>query len=187
MRYSRELLVPIVKDCTSVAQVLRMLGLKQAGGTHHYVSKKLKELNIDISHFLGQSANRGQNHKGGPQTLEWTKILVLRTSGKRQRAFILRRALIESGATYECNECGLSEWRGKEITLHADHKNNNWLDDRKENLRFLCPNCHSQTPKYCGSKGYTELTSRAKGLREFRKNKRSSGGIGIRAGLRNQS
>lgn len=33
---------------------------------------------------------------------------------------------------------------GRSLTLDVDHKNNNWLDDRLENLQFLCPNCHSQ-------------------------------------------
>ena len=46
---------------------------------------------------------------------------------------------------YECNRCGQGpEWLGNAITLDVDHINENWMDDRLENLQFLCPNCHSQ-------------------------------------------
>lgn len=51
----------------------------------------------------------------------------------------------------KCDECGLSDiWNDKKLELHLDHINGNNTDFRKENLRFLCPNCHSQTDTYCG-------------------------------------
>lgn len=50
-----------------------------------------------------------------------------------------------------CSECGLSEtWNGKPIILHLDHINGVSNDHRLENLRLLCPNCHSQTDTWCG-------------------------------------
>ena len=53
---------------------------------------------------------------------------------------------------YKCKECGISEkWNNKPIILHLDHINGINNDNRLENLRFLCPNCHSQTDTYCSN------------------------------------
>lgn len=49
-----------------------------------------------------------------------------------------------------CYNCGLSEWLNGKLTLELDHTNGDNKDNRLENLRFLCPNCHSQTPTYKG-------------------------------------
>jgi Zn finger protein HypA/HybF involved in hydrogenase expression len=51
---------------------------------------------------------------------------------------------------YKCNECGITDWNGKDIILEIDHINGDNTDNRIENLRYLCPNCHSQTSTYKG-------------------------------------
>ena len=56
----------------------------------------------------------------------------------------MRHYLVEN-TVYECSECGVNELNGKHITLQVDHIDGDKENNTFENLRFLCPNCHSQT------------------------------------------
>ena len=150
-KYTKEILEPIVLQSISVAQVLRKLKLRECGSIHAYLSKRIRDLEINTSHFLGRRAN--SIIKNYPTKTPWQQLLVKRTTGGRQKSRRLRRALIELGRAYICESCGLgSQWNNKSITLQINHKNRDWLDDRQENIEFLCPNCHSQTEGWCGSK-----------------------------------
>jgi Zn finger protein HypA/HybF involved in hydrogenase expression len=51
---------------------------------------------------------------------------------------------------YRCIICNIKDWCGKPLTLHLDHINGDNTNDKRENLRYICPNCHSQTKTYCG-------------------------------------
>lgn len=66
------------------------------------------------------------------------------------RASVRKRILNEKLLDYECKECGIKEWNKKKISLELDHINGNRHDHRLENLRWLCPNCHSQTKTFRG-------------------------------------
>jgi 5-methylcytosine-specific restriction endonuclease McrA len=74
--------------------------------------------------------------------------VLLATS--RSRAGVRRRLLRDGIFINACSDCGLTEWRGRPISMHIDHVNGVRDDHRLENLRMLCPNCHSQTPTYAG-------------------------------------
>jgi len=155
-KYTKEFLEPIVASSTSMAQVLRKLGLKECGGNYTYIPRIVKEHGIDTSHFLGQGHQKGRSSNNKKS---WQQILVLRES-RRESAVRLRRALIEYGREYKCEMCGQKpEWNGKELRLQVDHKNGNGLDNQPENIRFVCPNCHTQTCNFGNDKGLTTVTN----------------------------
>lgn len=77
-------------------------------------------------------------------------IAQLLASRKRNRTHIKLRLLKDGLLENRCQSCGLSEWRGQPLSMHLDHINGVRNDNRLENLRMLCPNCHSQTPTYSG-------------------------------------
>lgn len=186
-KYSKEFLSPVIKESMSfAAEVLRKIGVKQRASIQSLIKKRI-EYGIDFSHFLGKATNCGKNHKGGPSKKNWSDILVKRTDGTREKPYRLRRALIESGRRYCCENLGCmvdsGKWLGKDITLNVDHRNGDFSDCRPMNVRFLCPNCHSQTDNFSGSKGYTGRISDS--MRQKIKRKlRSSGETGSHATLR---
>lgn len=53
---------------------------------------------------------------------------------------------------YKCNICGICSWNETKISLEIDHIDGDNFNNKKENLRFLCPNCHSQTDNYKGKR-----------------------------------
>jgi 5-methylcytosine-specific restriction endonuclease McrA len=104
-------------------------------------------------------------------SLSWTKAVrrgALKTRPRkvpletilqksRTRSTIKRRLLSAGKLRNCCDECGLSEWRGRSLSIQIDHINGIRDDHRFENLRMLCPNCHSQTETY-GAKNRKRLT-----------------------------
>jgi hypothetical protein len=149
VKYTREALAEAVAASTSMAGVLRHLGLGQNGGAHAHLRRRIVRLGIDTSHFLGRAHYRGSV---SPRRRSPADVLILRPAGaKRAAPHVLRRALVEQGRAYRCAECGIGEsWNGRPLTLHIDHIDGKFWDCRPDNLRFLCPNCHSQTATYAG-------------------------------------
>ena len=129
--------------------MIRRLGLKQSGGTHLNIRRWIKVYGLDVNHF------DGPGRRTGPRKVRRTASVVLSTQphGRRwERALVLRRALISIGVKHVCASCGtLPVWQGKPLTLQVDHVNGDKHNNQRENLRFMCPNCHSQTDTF-GSK-----------------------------------
>ena len=141
----------MAKSSCSYQEVMRKLGLKISGGSSSHLKSRFIYYKIDVSHFTGRASNCGLRHKGGSLKLKSEQILINnRFNGRREAGSKLKRAMFEVGIEEKCEICGLlSEWNGKKIVLQIDHRNGNGCDNRKENLRFLCPNCHSQTENFC--------------------------------------
>lgn len=162
-KYDEVTLRKVVSESVSIREVMTKIGIKViSGGMHSHITKQVKRFGIDTSHFYGKTANRGENHKGGNAKLTASQILVVNTNGYKTKSSLLRRALNEIGIPCKCSNCGISEWNGKYLRLEVEHKNGDSMDCRKENLCYLCPNCHSQTETYCRMK-----TSQSAGM-EYR-------------------
>jgi 5-methylcytosine-specific restriction endonuclease McrA len=133
-------LINLVNDSHSYSEVLRKLGLRI--GSYKTLKRFVIAHDLDTSHFRQTNSI--------DQEIPLADILtgkVAYTSRWRLKKRLTEAGLLE----YKCSECNITDqYNGKPITLQLDHKNGVNNDNRLENLRFLCPNCHSQTPTYAG-------------------------------------
>lgn len=151
VKYTKEILAKAVSKSVSIQDVARQLIGKPVGGNQHqHLRRMILKYGVDTSHFLGRAHNRGQisNKRKSP-----AEVFIV---GMRQKSHLLRRALIESGIQYNCFICLIDKWLGKDINLEIDHINGDSSNNSLENLRFLCPNCHSQTETF----GYKGINTR---------------------------
>ncbi|MFD4115679.1 HNH endonuclease [Streptomyces niveus] len=136
-----------VAKSNSIAGVLRALGIPVNGATRKRVNHSLAAHSISIGHFSGQGHFRGVVSRYRKSADE---ILIRLAPGSaRTRTAQLRRALDDLDTPHICAVCGIGDlWRGKRLVLEIDHINGDRLDSRLENLRYLCPSCHSQTATF---------------------------------------
>lgn len=138
-----EQFVDLIKNSANISEVLFKLGYTIRGNSWGFsqVKQRMTDLNLSFDDFKGRNANN-QSTREIPNNLLFTE------NGKHLRHVIRRRIIRDNLIPYKCQICGLSEWNGKTLSLELDHINGINNDNRLENLRFLCPNCHSQTSTY---------------------------------------
>jgi len=140
-----EQFVELLKNSSNIAEVLFKLGYSVKGNSWGYsqVKRRMTDLNLDYSVFKGKSVvyDNIRIQKINPND-------ILKENCKHSRT-VLRRYIIKHNLIpYKCAICGCTEWQGRTLSLELDHINGINNDNRLENLRFLCPNCHSQTSTY---------------------------------------
>ena len=137
-----------VKNSSSFRQVLIKLGLREAGGNYAQIQKYTGEYKLNINHFRGYAWNKGMTGIGKPR-VPLEKILV---SHSNFQSFKLKNRLFTAKLKpQKCEQCGWAQkTKDGYLPLELDHINGNRHDNRIENLRVLCPNCHSLTPYHRG-------------------------------------
>ena len=135
----------LVKSSLNISEVLFKLGYTTKGNSWGYseVKQRMTDLKLSGLDFRGKSAISTYNEKN---KVDRDKLFC---KGSKHNRNVLRKTIIrENLIPYKCAICGIVEWQGKTLSLELDHINGENNDNRLENLRFLCPNCHSQTTTY---------------------------------------
>ncbi|PPD55313.1 MAG: hypothetical protein CTY12_01260 [Methylotenera sp.] len=127
------------------------MGLSDKGSNRDTARTHLTRLGMDFSHFRSRQASQlhglQEHRKKGIIELN----AILRGEHPTYTTYSLKKRLIQEGLKeHKCEECGIVDWHGKSLAIHLDHINGISDDHRLENLRMLCPNCHSQTDTYAG-------------------------------------
>lgn len=148
-RYSDLQLIEAVQSSTSVRQVLEKLGLAEAGGNYSIVKRRIQRLKISTVHFKGQGWKKGDK---SPLVPAKSLSDILRKGSNVQSYKLKKRLFAEGLKDKKCESCTLTKWLEKQIPLELDHINGDASDNRIENLRILCPNCHALTETYRGKK-----------------------------------
>lgn len=147
-RWSDDQLRSAVRASRSYAEVIRRLGLVPAGGNYDQVQARIHELALETSHFTGMGWNVGLQFRPNPP-LPLDELLVRNRHTGSHR---LKQRLFQAGLKRPaCELCG---WAARapdgRVPVELDHVNGDKTDNRIENLRVLCPNCHSLQPTHRG-------------------------------------
>lgn len=136
-----------VAGARSIRATLAAIGLRPAGGNYATARRRIASMKLDTTHFSGMGWRRGSLISvTGPIPLE--QVLV---EGRPTQSSDLRRRLLAAGLKdHECEVCRRRVWNGRPMPLELDHLNGRREDNRLDNLRLLCPNCHAQTSTYRG-------------------------------------
>ena len=139
-----DMVTKLLPEATCYADILRGMGRSLSNTHYDRVKRIIRELNLDTSHF----AKPGYNSFNKPIKSE--NALVLNSTTKNGT---VKKILVQEfgmGKSCDMPLCSITDnWLGQKIVLQLDHINGNNTDNQIENLRFLCPNCHSQTDTYC--------------------------------------
>lgn len=157
--FSDQQFCDIIQNSFSFSEARRKFGYCEYG---RYVNDLIRErcdtLDLSLDHF-----SRKKQDPNIRQTTRKEDIFI-QNSTYRNMASLKRKIISNKILQYKCCICGNNGvWNDKSLSLQIDHVNGIHSDNRIQNLRFLCPNCHSQTQTYAG-KGQLRANKNAQRL-----------------------
>jgi 5-methylcytosine-specific restriction endonuclease McrA len=142
--YTKLELVTAIQQSRSLSQVLIYLNIPVHGSNYRILKKRIRQWNIDISHFTGQSWAKNMSL---PSKIDINDYLLgiryINTHALKLR--LIKERIFE----HKCCNCGLTKWNNQSIPIELHHIDGNRLNNNLHNLQILCPNCHAQTNNYC--------------------------------------
>lgn len=144
--WDKQLIVDAVNVSDSYSETLRKMNIPVQGNNSATLKRKIKEFNIDISHFTFR-----KQYKSNVQNNAYISANTYLNDTVPITSYKLKNKLLKEGIKEnKCEICGISSWLDKELILQLHHINGVHTDNHLENLQLLCPNCHSQTDNFCG-------------------------------------
>lgn len=144
-KYTQDQLIESVKESTSLAQVLKRLGVAPYGGNYDVVRKYISTLELDTSHFTGQAWSKGKTI-GPKRPIEDYLSNKISINSHKLRLKLIKHGFME----HKCSCCSLETWLDQPIPLELHHIDGNNKNNDLGNLQVLCPNCHALTSNYRG-------------------------------------
>lgn len=140
MKYNKDNLVHLCSKLRNYSEILRHLNLNVSSGNYRTLKKYIKEYNIE---FVPQKRDYSLSKK------IYSDEECFKENSKISRHHLKSRIIKNKLIEYKCNECNnVGIWNNKPLVLQLDHINGINDDNRLVNLRFICPNCHTQTNTY---------------------------------------
>lgn len=134
----------LVQASACASDVVKALGMSTTGSRNFTI---VRMRNAELGITFGQELNQ----RGGGNTRHQLTDILVKDSTYGNSTTLKKRLVDEGLLKNECAMCGCEAvWNGKPLSLQLDHINGNHTDNRLENLRLLCPNCHSQTETFTG-------------------------------------
>lgn len=131
----------IMAESTCISDFFNKIGKAKSGTAYNAFKAAAKSLDIDISKF--ENAKPKIDNKKLSREEMFSK-------GRHRSSHVLRRAMVKEGFDdCFCAVCKISNlWNEKKLTMQIDHIDGDNKNNCIENLRFICPNCHTQTSTY---------------------------------------
>jgi hypothetical protein len=138
MKVTDEQIIKVCNEEPTMAQAASKLGI-------HFNTLKSRATKLGVYNPNQSGKGISKKHNGSKiPTIEILNGLHPQYQTNKLRVRLIKEGLKKS----KCEICGLTDWNGQELSFELDHIDGDRTNHKIDNLRIVCPNCHSQTPTW---------------------------------------